>query len=222
MPQFFKRKNRLPSRSLEEIKGLTQILFIDDHQFEVVELLVDNGWQNTKRLKDIENLDRSEIASAHLFFVDIQGVGRKLGFADEGLGLCRALKEKYPSKFVILYSAQTEGDRFDDTLDIVDARIRKNADQYEFIRKAEQYGRRAFALEESLHRIAEIIGRETGQTMDPNDVKKRVLKLAGKKSFDVESIVKTLKVGVEVAKILFPIVATFLEKSSGSAANVQK
>jgi len=64
-------------------------------------ILVNHGWTQTKRVKDIENINHPDIQSSDIFFVDIQGVGRKLGFSDEGLGLARALKDTYPSKIVM-------------------------------------------------------------------------------------------------------------------------
>ena len=93
-----RRKLKLPDRDLNEIKQLSKILFIDDKTFPVVDILKDASWVNTKRIKDAESLDQMEIKEAHILFVDIQGIGKKLKFKDEGLGLVIALKEKYPNK----------------------------------------------------------------------------------------------------------------------------
>lgn len=59
-----------------------------------------------------------------IFFVDIQGVGKKLDFQDEGLGLANALKNKK----VVIYSAENRGDRFHEA----DDSLPKNAEPFQF------------------------------------------------------------------------------------------
>jgi hypothetical protein len=51
----------------------------------------------------------------------------------------KALKDKYPQKTIILYSAEPTGDRFDKKLKKVDDSLPKNAEPYEFISLIEQY-----------------------------------------------------------------------------------
>lgn len=115
------------------LKGTTHILFIDDDQkFKVVDILKKSGWVYTKRTSDIGSLDDPMVQQAHILFVDIQGVGRRLKFRDEGLGLASAIKDKYPAKKVVIYSAQTQGERFHDALRKADDFLAKNADPYEF------------------------------------------------------------------------------------------
>lgn len=67
-----------------------------------------------------------------IFFVDIQGVGKKLDFQDEGLGLANALKNKYPNKKVVIYSAENRGDRFHEALKKADDSLPKNAEPFQF------------------------------------------------------------------------------------------
>lgn len=125
--------------SVEERKKTCRILFIDDNQFKVPEILKKSGWLNAKRVKDVSSLDDQEVTATDIFFVDIQGVGRALKFNDEGLGLALALKTKYPSKAVIIYSAENQGDRFHKALKSADATLSKNADPYEFQQLVEQF-----------------------------------------------------------------------------------
>lgn len=120
-------------------KKTCRILFIDDSQFKVIDILKKAGWLNVKRLKDINNIDDAEVANSDIFFVDIQGVGKALNFSDEGLGLAQALKTKYPKKVVIIYSAENQGNRFHKALKSADATLSKNADPYEFQALVEQY-----------------------------------------------------------------------------------
>lgn len=120
-------------------KGLVRILFVDDDtRFQVVKMMKGAGWHNVKITKDIKDLNAPEVLEAQIFFVDIQGVGKSLGFADEGLGLSLELKRKYPEKKVVIYSAQTDGDRFHRALNRADGSLSKNAEPYQFIALVEE------------------------------------------------------------------------------------
>ncbi|MGJ7520230.1 hypothetical protein ACSFA0_07005 [Variovorax sp. LT1P1] len=115
-------------------KNATRILFIDDDtRFKVVKILKTAGWPHVKIVKDISSLDSAELLEATILFIDIQGVGKVLGFADEGLGLAQAIKKRHPTKKLVIYSSQPSGDRFHAALRAADSSIAKNADPYQFI-----------------------------------------------------------------------------------------
>lgn len=119
--------------NLEEAKNNTKILFIDDDtKFKVINILKKSGWINTKIIKDISNLDSHDVKETDIFFVDIQGVGLKLNFQDEGLGLADALKTRYPKKKVVIYSAENRGKIFHDALKKADDSLQKNAEPFQF------------------------------------------------------------------------------------------
>lgn len=44
---IFKKKRDLPERSLDDIKSICNILFIDDKKFAVVDILQAAGWKNS-------------------------------------------------------------------------------------------------------------------------------------------------------------------------------
>lgn len=128
------------ANTLEAFKNSTHILFIDDDiRFKVVKILTKSGWVHTKLVKDAETLDDNEIRQADILFIDVQGVGLALGFNDEGLGLALAIKDKYPLKKVVIYSAETKGDRFHAALRKADSFLPKNADPYEFQKIVEDF-----------------------------------------------------------------------------------
>jgi ketol-acid reductoisomerase len=102
--------------------------------------LYSNIWVHTKTVKDISDLDSITVKDIDIFFVDIQGVGKALNFKDEGLGLAVALKKKYPSKKVVIYSAQTVGERFHEGFRKADTLLAKDAEPYEFQQIVEQFG----------------------------------------------------------------------------------
>lgn len=121
------------NKLIDKDKCSIKILFIDDDtKFNVINIIKNSGWKNTKIIKDINSIDSYEVTSTDIFFVDIRGVGKKLGFQDEGLGLAKALKTKYPDKKVVIYSAEQRGDRFHEGLRKADDFLAKNAEPFEF------------------------------------------------------------------------------------------
>lgn len=139
-PILLDRQMELPERTLESYKNQIRILFIDDDaRFKVAKILTKSGWVHTKLIKDAATLDDRDIMDADILFIDVQGVGVELGFSDEGLGLALAIKQKYPKKKVVIYSAETKGDRFHAALRSADSFLSKNADPYEFQKIVEDF-----------------------------------------------------------------------------------
>ncbi len=124
--------------SLDDRKAKIHILFIDDQDFDIVKSIKKNEkWINTKRVKDITSLNSPDILWAHMIFVDVNGVGTSLYKNEQGLGLAKGIKEKYPNKKVVIYSSEKKHDAFSDVWDIVDGRLPKNADPIQFYTKIE-------------------------------------------------------------------------------------
>lgn len=135
----YEAKSNSLQTQMVDVKNQKRILFVDDDiSFKVVKILKRSGWVNTKIIRDIRSLDDIDVKEADLFFIDIQGVGKSLEFPDEGLGLARALKQKYPNKKLVIYSAEAEGDRFHSAFRLADDQLKKTADPYEFQRVVEQ------------------------------------------------------------------------------------
>ena len=185
-----KKKRDLPERSIDEIKNICRILFIDDKKFAVVDILHTAGWKNTKRIKDVKSLDDQDVNEANIIFVDVQGVGKSLKFKDEGLGLTKALKEKYPNKKVIVYSSEDEGkiETFHKALSIADERLSKNADPYEFQSIVEHLSKEAFSFEECIIRIQKEIKKEFGLVFEREEIIKNLLKIYNKGKYSEKNI----------------------------------
>jgi len=128
------KRNMQKEERDERRKALIKILFVDDNysDYKMVSILKKAGWSNTKGIKDITDLDNTIVIESDIIFVDINGVGKTM-FGDQGLGLATALKNKYPKKKIIIYSAETTGDRFHKALRQVDDCLSKNAEPYQFI-----------------------------------------------------------------------------------------
>jgi len=126
----------------ERIKGKTKILFIDDNHtdFKIVSILKRMGWINTKSVKDIIDLDDPKVVEADIIFVDINGVGTTM-FDDQGLGLASALKNRHKKKKIIIYSAETTGDRFHKALREVDDCLSKDAEPFQFSSLIEEFAK---------------------------------------------------------------------------------
>jgi len=203
---FLKRKRKIPERSLDEIKQICKILFIDDKAFPVSDILKAAGWNNTKRIKDVESLDQADVREAHIMFVDIQGVGKKLKFHDEGLGLIVALKTKYPNKKVIAYSAEDQGQvqAFSEGINMADSRMSKNADPYQFQFLVEKFSKEAFSLNECIERIKQILIQEIGSVEESDVILKKLDKVASGKNFSEIEIGKifNLQNGSNIASIV--------------------
>jgi len=134
-------KTESSTPSLDELKRKTHILFIDDEVFKVVNMLKKDGWINITHEKDVASLDADSIMNAHIIFVDIVGVAKKL-FKDQGIGLAVALKKRFPKKKIIIYSATRDGNLlFHDGFRIADDLIAKDADHYDFVSTIEGFAR---------------------------------------------------------------------------------
>jgi DNA-binding NarL/FixJ family response regulator len=156
----------------------------------VVDILQAAGWTKTKRIKDVRSIDESDVSEANIIFVDVQGVGKMLKFKDEGLGLTIALKEKYPSKKVVVYSAEDDGkiETFHKALSVADERLSKNADPYEFQSLVERFSKEAFSFDECILRIQKVIQQESGLIFERDEIVKNMLKIYNKGKYTEKTI----------------------------------
>src|SRR5690606_18315217 len=107
-----KKRKKFQSKSLAELKARTRILLIDDEETNLVESLRAEGW-HVKYLPDLDRYNNTDLVDAHIVCVDIKGVGKILNIPEEGLGLVKNIKEKYPQKKIILCSSVNSHDIFD-------------------------------------------------------------------------------------------------------------
>jgi hypothetical protein len=125
---------------IDSMKFKTRVLFIDDDKnFNVVKILKDSGWKNTKTVIDIKSLDLQTVKEADILFVDINGVGKLLKLEYEGLDLALMLKQKYATKKVVIYSANKNSNSFHKAWDECDYKLEKNALPYQFQNLVEEY-----------------------------------------------------------------------------------
>lgn len=125
---------------IDSLKSQVKILFIDDDKkFNVVKILKDSGYKNTTSVVDIKNLDEPLVKEANIYFIDINGVGKLLKCENEGLDLALMLKQKYPTKKIVIYSANKINNAFHEAWDKCDFKLEKNALPYQFQLLVEKY-----------------------------------------------------------------------------------
>lgn len=125
---------------IESKKDKIGILFIDDDKnFNVVKILKDSNWKRTKSVTDIKSLDVNQVRESEIIFVDINGVGQILNLKYEGLDLALMLKQKYPEKKIVIYSANKTSYSFHEAWDLIDGRLEKNALPYQFQNMVENF-----------------------------------------------------------------------------------
>lgn len=192
---FFKRKkksNPIPSRTIEDLKNIVRILFVDDKSVpKAKQMKEQDHWHNVTKIKDITSLAQTEVKDAHIIFIDIQGVGKSMGFKDEGLGLIVALKEKYPDKKIVMYSAENQGqvDAFHKAASLVDGRLRKGADLYEFSSTAERLAQEAFCFENCVKHIKEVLHSELNIDKSEEEIQKIIQHIYDNNMFEDESLI---------------------------------
>ena len=191
---FWNRKKRIfPTRTIEQLKNSVNILFVDNEVFNLTTELKDKeGWRRLSVVPDISSLSQKELIDAHILCIDIQGVGKELGFNDEGLGLIVAIHEKYPEKKIIMYSAEAQGqiDAFHPAEGIVDERLRKSANRYQFETTIERLAQEAFCLDSCALTIKRVFSRELNVELSQEEIKTAIEKLYSKGKFDNNSICK--------------------------------
>ena len=137
-------------------------------------------------------MSQPELHDAHILCIDIQGVGKELGFPDEGLGLITAIHRQYPEKKIIMYSAEAQGqvDAFHPAEGFVDARLKKSANRYQFEIKLEELAQDAFCLDNCAIHIQRVFKRELNVDISIEDIKLCIERLYSKGKYDSKSICK--------------------------------
>ncbi len=208
---FFWSKLKLPSRTIDDIKKICRVLFVDDQKFDTVEIISKSGW-NVERVKDIDAIDSPVVRNSHIFFIDIKGVGRAMKFSDDGLGLVSAIKERYPEKKVVIYSSVSEGNRFHQALKKADDLLSKNADPYEFQTTLEKLSKEVFDVDECLPIIRAKLRDEFGVSINIEDLRKSIDKLYKTQPINNEHVAKVLGIAIDKAGALASIISLLIQK----------
>lgn len=118
----------LPSQ--QRSKGSIPILFIDDNKVSFIPAMKKAGYTLIHYMKDCNNIHCEQVKEAEIIFVDVNGVGVNLFPQEQGFGLARAIKLQYPSKCIVIYSAEPQ--YFRKEYKFFDSVLPKNSEPYEF------------------------------------------------------------------------------------------
>lgn len=207
---FRRKNNNFNSKTTDELKRLTQILIIDDHDNSLKKMLENENW-TANYAKDLDNYSNQYLEKAHIVCLDIHGVGKKLKCAD-GLELAGYIKEKYPSKRILLYSSEPNHDIFNKNIDIVDKRIYKDGQPYPFIKAIEELSMKIFDWKAVLEDIFQKHKNEFGSELTFEKFEKEMKKIANKDKFNKEDVSKVLSASLEIATRIIILTQAFMAK----------
>lgn len=196
-----------PEPSLDEVRARCRVLFIDDEtDFDIIKVLRNQSW-HIEQLTDLETLDDSKLQQAHVVFVDIHGVGKALQFADEGLGVVRAIRDRFPEKMLVIYSIVSEGNRFHPSLSIADERLPKDSEPYRFLQIIEKLASRCFSPERCVERVIALVRPQLpAAKMSDKELRRAVSAIVSGRTVDAETVSRSLSVALSVADLVVKIV----------------
>mgnify|MGYP004675431779 CR=1 FL=1 len=110
----------LNEEDILKLRKKFEILFIDDEEIAYLENLKSNGFNVTYKTNIT---DIKDVSAYDIIMCDINGVGEALG--KDGASMAAQIKNVYPNKVVISYSAALHSFTYQKTLEFVDKRIPK-------------------------------------------------------------------------------------------------
>lgn len=105
-----------------ELKKRIEILIIDDEEFPYLDTLKKHEYNITQKA-DISDL--RDVEAYRIILCDIRGVGKFLTSEFGGAYLIKQLKEKYPEKTIVAYTASNYDAKFQQYLSYADDTISK-------------------------------------------------------------------------------------------------
>lgn len=211
MFSLFKQPDVLKERrTIEELKVLTRVLFVDDtDQSDLINYLKSEGW-DAEHIFDIEQISARNVMNANVFFIDIIGVGSKLRLKD-GFDLIRLLKETYPGKKVVMYSTNQMQDITRPGFDLADKRIIKKGSYDIFLSTIVEMSSKLFNWDEIVRQSYDKLKPYFQLDMSIEHYEKILRGSVRGNRFDKTKAVKALRVGYEIFQIAAPILENALK-----------
>lgn len=114
----------LKDSSFTELKKRTEILIIDDEEFSYLDALKRHEYNITQK-NDLTDL--RDVEAYKIILCDIRGVGKFLESEFDGAYLIKQLREKYPAKTIIAYTANEYNARFQQYINYADDVVAKGS-----------------------------------------------------------------------------------------------
>ena len=197
-------------KSLSEIKHLARILVIDDREPKLVEDLTKEGWR-VNYIADLSSYDSTPLIDSHVICLDIMNVGKELR-CDSGLGLVKGIKGKYPEKKILLYSSVQAHNIFDDAIDMVDKRLFKDGQPYQFVKAVEDLAYEVFDWNKCINQVYLKYKNEFGISVSYEEFEKKLRKAVSTNGeIDIDEIAKFTVVALKVASGIAALIKTVLK-----------
>jgi len=120
------------------------VLFVDDESYDNrLNEIREAGW-NVRQIEDVRNFDDEVIKIADIIFMDYKGVGKVMSPTEEGIGLLKQLKKKYPKKFLVFYSGYSGSMPGHEVHNIANAWIPKHSDTVVYVDLIEESAKRIY------------------------------------------------------------------------------
>ncbi len=131
--------------SIEELRKNIQVLFIDDEPLDsILDNVRQSGW-NVRQVNEVDNIYSDEVKNSDIIFIDYKNVGSKLTPTEEGIGLLKYLRHKYPTKHLIFFSGYAGFIPGHEVHSIANGWIQKNSDPYVYVERIEAAAKEIYA-----------------------------------------------------------------------------
>ena len=204
-----KKKKRFEKKSLAELKDKTRILFIDDRETDLVTALQNEGWR-VKYMDDLDSYNNTDLIDSQIICCDINGVGIKLNVHGEGLGLVKAIKTKFPEKKIILYSAISSHDIFDDAIDLVDKKLFKDGQVHPYDAAITELSEKSYDWDSIIKDVYFRYRSEFGIELSLTEFSDKMKGAINGSEIDINKIVKLTSAGVQVAQLIKILLTPFV------------
>lgn len=117
-------------------KKKLKILFVDDEGFDT-EQLIRLGYLDVHKMYEYQKM--IDFEPYDMIFCDINGIARDLDEVYQGAALAKLIKETYPDKIVVIFSAKQQYLSFNKFYNSVDDIILKNITTTELVERINHY-----------------------------------------------------------------------------------
>lgn len=128
-------KNSIRNITMKDKKNV-KILFLDDEGFDTG-ILKRLGYLDVDKMYEYNKMDDFE--KYDIIFCDINGIAKEINEVFQGAALAKLIKQTYPNKIVIIFSAKQQYLLFNDFNDYVDDVIYKNIPISDLTDKIDHY-----------------------------------------------------------------------------------
>lgn len=108
---------------IQDLRKKTDVLVIDDEGFEPKEFLESNNYRLTSKT-DIDNV--KDVSEYSIILCDIRGIGKRISSSYEGAFVIKEIKDNYPEKAVIAYTASQYDPSYNAYLQRADEVVQKS------------------------------------------------------------------------------------------------